>query len=224
MSIQSFEVSLAALAVAATANALAVGDGAPAKLAYSNALATSERALHSALIGDADADDDDASALADMMTATLDAATDTVTTPENKRQRRLRARAVFAFPAECAARILAKPDKGVFAFAFALAKSAKENADTVAARADYVNAAIALVADDEGQSDEMTRALYEGKAPRTVALVEAAIDAAIIDAAFFAAFAARLASDESGAFARKVSAELAKMAVIDNAEPLAAVA
>ena len=221
MSIQSYSAALSALAVAATANAFAKGDAAPAALAYKAALASAERALHGALADNGEGYTP--AALADQMTATLDAATDTVTTEENKRQRRFRANAVAAYPAECAARILAKPDAGLFAFAFGLAKAAKENAATNAARADYLNAALALVADDESQSDEMTRALYEGKAPRTVALVEAAIDAAMNDAALFAAFAERLAADASGAFARKVSAMMTA-SVIDNAEPVAVAA
>lgn len=193
---QAFAASLDVLAFAAGENAFAKGEAKPFAKTYREALATSERALLHAL----NESGDNAATLADQMTAAIDAGSGSETSDENARQRRWLAGKVADQREACLAYIVAKPDKGVFAFAKKRAATLAENAENAENAAPFMAAAIALVADAMGQTDDAITACYENGAPSIIAAVDVAVATMRDDAALLAAIAARIAaSPEFGA-------------------------
>ena len=198
--IQAFAASLDVLAFAAGENAFAKGAAKPFAVAYRDALATSERALLNAL----NETGDNAGSLADQMTAAIDAGSGSVTSDENARQRRWLAGKVADQREACHAYIVAKPDKGVFAFAKKRAATLAADAENAENAAPFMAAAFAIVADAMGQTDDIVAACYENGAPSIIAAVDVAVATLREDVALLAAIAARVAA--SPAFAVKVEA------------------
>lgn len=196
--VQAYSASLEVLAFAAGDNMSAKAQSKPFALAYRDALATSERALLNAL----NESGDNASTLADQMTAAIDAGSGSVTSDENARQRRWLAGKVADHREACAAYVVAKPDKGVFAFAKKRAATLAADAENAENAAPFMASAFAIVADAMGQTDDIVAACYENGAPSIIAAVDVAVSTLRDDAALLAAVAARVAA--SPAFAAKV--------------------
>ena len=200
---QAFAASLDVLAFAAGENAFAKGEAKPFAKTYREALATSERALLHAL----NESGDNAATLADQMTAAIDAGSGSVTSDENARQRRWLAGKVADQRDACLAYIVAKPDKGVFAFAKKRAATIAETAENAENAAPFMASAFAIVADAMGQTDDIIAACYENGAPSILAAVDVAVATLREEAAILAALAKMIAA--SSAFAAKVAAIVA---------------